>query len=149
MFCEELLHNILSYSNDLRILKIKMNKTNIKYLFDNDRNIYNYLFAKTSSTMARLGECIYLKTIEMLNDKSTKMEMIFDKLVVYFEKYSYTTCYEYLSYEYYDVILNIIINDYNNYYLNDKYYYNGEGWYDEEWYDEEWYDKEWYDEEDF
>ena len=35
----DVIQHILSYNDDLRILKIKMNKQNMKYLFENKLNI--------------------------------------------------------------------------------------------------------------
>ena len=124
MLPNELLVNIFEYSDDLRILKIQMDKKNIKYLFENIADLEYYLYEKTSSFTPCLGECIYLTTINLLSNKKMSIDNVFVELCKSYstvdKKYVETT------------ILNIIIDDYNNYYLDDKYYYGGY-WYDENW----------------
>jgi hypothetical protein len=126
----EIIQNILSYSNDVRILKIKMKKTNIKYLFDIDKQICDYLYAKTHSFTPTWEEGLYLTLINILNDKSTKMENVYKNLITHIIKYNIH--FEYCNYELYDSMLDNIMNDYNDYYLNDYYYYHGY-WYDGQW----------------
>lgn len=133
MLNTDVIQNILSYSGDFRILKIKMDKSNIKYLFDNDKNICHYLHDKTSSTTATLGEGIYLTTVELLKDSNMNIENVFENLVQEYKKWN-----NHVSYEYFNFIIEMIIDDYNEFYLNDEYYYGGY-WYDERWvlYDDE------------
>jgi hypothetical protein len=131
MLSNDVIQTILLYNSDLRVIKIKMNRKNIKYLFDNDRDIYKYLSAMASTTNTCLGEGIYLNTLDYLNDKGLKMEMVIEKVIEYFNKYNIT-----LSYDHIYGILNSIIHDYNNFYLNDDYYYNGY-WDDGNWYEDE------------
>jgi hypothetical protein len=126
----EIIHNILSYSDNIRVLKIKMNKSNIKYLFDNDRQICGYLYAKTRTFTPCLNESLYLTLINILNDKSIIIKNVYNSIITHIIKYKIH--FEYYNYELYDSMLDIIINDYNEYYLNDYYYYNGY-WYDGEW----------------
>ena len=123
----ELLHNILAYTGHLRIMKIKMDQTNIKYLFDNDKEIYPYLYCKTESSMPCLNEQIYLEIIELLNDKSIKMDMIFEKISEFLESMNRK-----ISYQTYTDILDTIIHDYNTYYLDDSFYYKG-NWEEQIW----------------
>ena len=120
----DLVRNILSFAGEFRVLKIKMNKTNIKYLFEKDSNILSYLFNKTSTFSSCYGESVSLELLRILNDKTIKLDMISDTL-----KNIYN-----VSDSYYNMLLDILINDYNMYYLNDEYFYNGE-WYDGGWYD--------------
>jgi len=129
-FPTEILHNILSYSNDVRILKIKMNKINIKYLFDIDRQICDYLYAKTSSFTPCLGEGLYLTIINILNDTTIKMENVFDNLLTHITTWNINI--DFYNYDWFNSMLDIIINDYNEFYLNDYYYYDGY-WHDENW----------------
>lgn len=127
MFSTELLHNILSYSDNLRILKIKMKKRNMKYLFVNDKQLHEYLREKKSSFTPSLNECGYLSLIDILSDKSIKMENVFDSLFLEYKKWGIM-----INTEWYDGMLDNIINDYNDFYLNDNYYYHGY-WYNNEW----------------
>jgi hypothetical protein len=111
-------------------MKIKMDRKNMKYLFDNDRDIYKYLSAMASTTNTCLGEGIYLNTLYYLNDKGLKMEIVIEKVIEYFNKYNIT-----LSNNDVSGILNSIIDDYNDFYLNDNYYYGY--WDDGKWYKDE------------
>jgi hypothetical protein len=126
----EILYTILSYSDDIRILKIKMNKNNIKYLFELDRQICDYLYSKTSSFTPCLGEGLYLTLINILNDESIKIENVFDTLLNHIKKWNSNI--DYYDYNWYNSMLDIVISDYNDLYLNDKYYYDGY-WYDGRW----------------
>ena len=129
-FPTEIIQNILSYSNDVRILKIKMNKTNIKYLFDIDRQLSDYLYAKTHSFTPCWEEGLYLTLINILNDTSVQIENVYKNLIHHIMKHNIH--FEYCNYELYDDMLNMIINDYNEFYLNDYYYYHGY-WDNQEW----------------
>lgn len=130
MLSNNLIQTILLYNSDLRIMKIKMDRKNMKYLFDNDRDIYKYLSAMASTTNTCLGEGIYLNTLYYLNDKGLKMEIVIEKVIEYFNKYNIT-----LSNNDVSGILNSIIDDYNDFYLNDNYYYGY--WDDGKWYKDE------------
>ena len=116
----DVIQTILSYNCDLRVLKIKMDRKNMKYLFNNDRDIYSYLSAKVSSFDTCLGEGIYLNTLDYLNEEDLKMDLVIEKVIAYFNKYNIN-----LSSDHVSGILDSIINDYNKFYLNDNYYYNG------------------------
>jgi hypothetical protein len=59
------------------------------------------------------------------------MDMVIEKVIEYFNKYNITLLNDDVS-----GILNSIINDYNHFYLNDNYYYNGY-WDDGKWYEDE------------
>lgn len=115
-FPTEIIQNILSYINDVRILKIKMNKTNIKYLFDIDRQLSDYLYAKTHSFTPSWEECLYLTLINILNDTSVQIENVYKNLIHHIMKHNIH--FEYCNYELYNDMLNMIINDYNEFYLH-------------------------------
>jgi hypothetical protein len=129
MLNEDIVKNILTYSGNMRLLKIKMDKQNIKYLFETNSEIYDYLYRKTISFTSSFGEVLYLKIIALLNDKNIKMNDLFQELL----KEIPSTYKQYVNENYIDFIINIIIDDYNNYYLVDEYYYDGY-WFDEMWY---------------
>jgi len=64
--------------------------------------------------------------INYLIDKKIPMESTFPKVEEYYKR-----CYNIdVTYELFSNIIKMIIDDYNNYYLNDEYYYGGY-WYDE------------------
>jgi len=127
MLSIDVIHNILSYADELRVLKIQMDRKNMKYIFENDSAVYDYLVDKTSSTTPCLGEGVYLTTLKVLNCSEVHMDNVFTEVEQYFKRWNII-----ISYELFYSILGAIINDYNNYYLNDEYYYGGY-WYDEEW----------------
>jgi hypothetical protein len=129
MLNEDIVKNILTYSGNMRLLKIKMDKQNIKYLFETNSEIYDYLYRKTISFTSSFGEVLYLKIIALLNDKNIKMNDLFQELLQEIP----STYKQYVNENYIDFIINIIIDDYNNYYLVDEYYYDGY-WFDEMWY---------------
>ena len=131
MLNEDIIKNILSYnSGNMRVLKIKMDKQNMKYLFETNSEIYDYLYRKTISFTSSLGEVLYLKIIALLNNKNIKMNDLFQELLQEIPSETYK---KYVNENYVDFIINIIIDDYNNYYLVDEYYNDGY-WFDEMWY---------------
>ena len=123
----DVIKKVLSYNDDLRILKIKMNEQNIKYLFENIKELQNYLYEMNSSYDVCIGESIYLDLISLLSDEKNTMENVKNKL------YSQYNLYLNKNDEYYKFIIYKIMKHYNEYYLNDNYYYNGY-WYDNMWY---------------
>jgi len=130
MLNEDIVKNILSYSGNMRVLKIKMDKQNMKYLFETNSEIYDYLYRKTISFTSSFGEVLYLKIIALLNNKNVKMDNLFQELL---QENPSETYKKYINETYIDFIINIIIDDYNNYYLVDEYYNDGY-WFDEMWY---------------
>ena len=111
-----------------RDLKIKMTKENMLYLFNNNKEIGYYLFKKTQTFSTGFGECVHLMIIEFLdNKKNIDMDMVYGELNVFYSKNN-----KIISYEYFEMIIKMIIDDYNECYLNDEFYYNGY-WYDGEW----------------
>ena len=75
----DVLQHILSYNDDgLRILKIKMNQQNMKYLFENSRDIYHYLWCMKASLKFpnKKIERIYVDILEHLSNKNYKMKEI-------------------------------------------------------------------------
>lgn len=130
MLNEDIIKNILTYSGNMRLLKIKMDKQNMKYLFETNSEIYDYLYRKTISFTSSLGEVFYLKIIALLNNKNIKMNDLFQELLQEIPSETYK---KYVNENYVDFIINIIIDDYNNYYLVDEYYNDGY-WFDEIWY---------------
>lgn len=117
---------ILTYSNNLRFLKIVMNYKNIKYLFENDGNISIYLNKKIETLLPSSSEKIYLSMIEYLksNENST-LESVYDKIVSDVNDGD-------IDLEYCKKIMDKIVDDYNKFYLNDYYYYGGY-WYEGTW----------------
>lgn len=116
-----------SVPNDYsRSLKIKMNKQNMKYFFENNPEIHPYLYSKMSSFTTSSFESVYLDTIFILNNKTIDENMIFDEIMkIVHPSHNFNE-------KYYNSIINRVIDDYNDFYLNDDYYYDGY-WYDDEW----------------
>ena len=111
-----------------RDFKITMTVENIKYLFDMDKDITNYLYKKTQTFSTGFFECVHLNILKLLDDKkNTNLEMIYNLLNENLSLQNKT-----IDNNCFNMILNNIINDYNTYYLDDKYYYNGY-WYDGGW----------------
>jgi hypothetical protein len=111
-----------------RDLKIEMTKKNILSLFNNNKEIADYLCKKTQTFSTGFGECVHLMIIEFLdNGKNTDMDMVYGELNVFYYKNN-----KIISFEYFEMIIKMIIDDYNECYLNDEFYYNGY-WYDGEW----------------
>jgi hypothetical protein len=119
----DVLQHILSYNDDMRILKVKMNQQNIKYLFESSRDIYNYLWCMKRSLefSNKKKERIYVDILELLSNKNYKMKEIKNHIL------SLPSYHEYLneSHDWFDYFMDLIINNYNNYYLDDRFYYNG------------------------
>lgn len=114
----DIIQHILSYNDDLRVLKIKMNKQNIKYLFENIKELYAYLWCMKGylEFTETKEENIYITIIELLSNKNYNMNEIRNNV-------------SYLDYDdLFEYYIAIIINNYNNYYLDDNYYYNGYWW---------------------
>ena len=115
----DVIQHILSYNDDLRVLKIKMNKENIKYLFENIKELYAYLWCmKGYLEFLKKEENIYITIIELLSNKNYNMNEIKNNV-------SYSD-------DLFEYFITIIINNYNNYYLDDNYYYNGY-WLENDW----------------
>jgi hypothetical protein len=87
------------------------------------------LSCKTSSFDTNLYEVIHLKIINYLTDKKIPMKSLFEKIETHY-KQSYNID---INYQLFCNIIEMIIDDYNDYYLNDEYYYDGY-WYDGKWY---------------
>jgi hypothetical protein len=118
---------ILIYAGELRFLKIKMNKANIKYLFENDANISIYLTNKTMTYMTSTREAIYLQMLDKLENKNiSNMEDICNQIIK-------TNIILKITLKYCLDVIEDIINDYNEFYLNDDYYYGGY-WYNGYWF---------------
>ena len=127
----DVIQHILSYNDDLRILKIKMNKQNIKYLFENSKELYTYLWCmKEYLNFSNIEESIYVDMIKHLSDKNYTMKEVKKDIL---SSPSHNDCLSNSnnnnSFEY---LIDIIINNYNTYYLDDEYYYNGY-WYKDYW----------------
>ncbi len=110
----------MSSTSNTRTL-IQMNRDNIKELFKtNGSDIYNFLFKITQSYSVCSGEAILLGLLELLylnRFEESNIINIFNKVNVKYNK------------EYSNFLLDKIIDNYNNFYLVDKYYYGY--WYDE------------------
>jgi hypothetical protein len=81
MLNQDIVKNILSYTGNMRVLKIKMDKQNMKYLFETNSEIYDYLYKKTISSTSSLGEVLYLKIIDLLNNKKYKNESFISRII--------------------------------------------------------------------
>ena len=115
----DVIKHILSYNDALRILKIKMNEQNMKYLFENIKELYTYLWCMKDflDFSDYIEENIYVDIIKLLSDKNYTMKEIKNHILSLHNE----DCFEYF--------IDIIINNYHTYYLNDEYYYNGYWWY--------------------
>ena len=125
----DVIQHILSYNDDLRILKIKMNEQNMKYLFENIKELYTYLWCMKEflDFSNNIAEGLYVNIIKLLSDKKYTMKEIRNRILSLPSYYNY-----YYDHDFFDYFIGIIINNYNNYYLDDKYYYNGY-WYKNYW----------------
>ena len=102
----EIIYNILQYAGELRVLKRKMTKENVFQIINDDESIITFIYDIVDRPI-RTGPPIYyfvywnyLKTLsnnKIMNNYNLPQNM-FDKL------------------------MNVFINDYNNYYLDDNYY---------------------------
>jgi hypothetical protein len=106
-----------------RDAKIKMDRQNMKYLFENIEELEDYLYKMASSFSPCTGEMIYLKTLEILKNKQIAMDNVFVEISKIYNK---------LDAEYFDFILDKIVHDHNDFFMNDEFYYDGY-WHDEEW----------------
>jgi hypothetical protein len=107
MLSIDLIQHILSYANELRVLKIKMDNKNIKYIFENDRDVYQYLTDKLSPSYPCLGDGIYLHTVKILNNSNVHMNNVFTVVEKFFKRWNKD-----VSYEVFCRFLEIIIKDY-------------------------------------
>ena len=108
-----------------RLNKIKMTRDNLKDKFNEDKNIYPYIWQKNSSASVCFGELVFLEFINLLNNPGlTLIEAGHELTCICGPKVNDAYIYK---------LIHGIINDYNNFYLNDDYYYNGY-WCNEEWY---------------
>lgn len=138
------------YDGYPRIMKTKMNEQNIKYLFENNRDIYNYLCMMEHHTFfpKNIEEQIYLDIIKFLNHKKYTMEEIKNHIlsVAKYNEHLLDPEYDYRfnirNGNWFNYFISIIINNYHNYYLNDNYYFKGY-WYDNAWINDD--DKDYYD----
>lgn len=128
------------YDGYPRIMKTKMNIQNIKYLFENNYDIYNYLriMEKHSSFDPNIEEQIYIDIIKLLISKKYNMEEIKNHILSIPEYIEHLTHPEYdyrfnvRNENWFNYFIAIIINNYHTYYLNDNYYFKGY-WYDNAW----------------
>ena len=101
----EIIYTILEFSGDLRILKRKMTRENIFQIKNKD--IIDFIFDITD-TPIRTGPYIYYPVYWDLLNGLREQRIV--------NKYN-------LSENILEKIVNVFINDYNNYYLDDEYYY--------------------------
>lgn len=106
-----------------RDAKITMDRQNMKSLFENIEELEGYLYKFASSFTPCNGEQIYLKTLGLLKNKQIAMDAVFQDIC---------EIHKNLDAEYFDFILDKIVHDHNDYFLNDDYYHDGY-WHDEEW----------------
>ena len=117
------------YDEYPRTMKLKMNIKNIKSICRYN-DVCSYLINKNQSFNVSTQEVILLEILRYLKDPEKDMNCIYSDIIKKFQKYfdecrssddKVILCY-----------LMKIIDDYNNFYLNDEFYYGGR-WYDEEW----------------
>lgn len=100
---------------------IQMNLDNIQELFQvNGLDISNFLTRMNQSNSVCTGEALYLKLVDLLNLNKFEESNIQDACN------SLNTNY---NSKYIDFLVEKIIDDYNNFYLDDKYYHGY--WHDE------------------
>ena len=100
---------------------IPMNMGNIQELFKtNGLDISNFLTRMNQSYSVCTGEALYLKLVDLLYLNK------FEESNIKIACNSLNTKYDS---KYIDFLVEKIINDYNNFYLNDKFYHGY--WYDE------------------
>ena len=138
------------YDGYPRIMKRKMNEQNIKDLFENNRDIYNYLWMieKHYSFPPNIEAQIYLDIIKLLINKKCSMEKIKNNIlsVPTYNEHLLDPEYHYqfniINKNWFDYFIAIIINNYHTYYLDDNYYFKGY-WYDKYWIEDD--DTDYYD----
>ena len=118
---QELIYTILQYAGELRVLQIKMTRENINRLINDDDNVIGFMHSivdRPIRTRPPIYYIVYWKYLSiiygnnMITNNYNLSQETFDKL-----NYVLTTDY------YLDKLMTVVINDYNNYYLDD-YYYN-------------------------
>ena len=121
----DVIQHILSYNDDLRILKIKMNIQNIKYLFENIKELYAYLWCMKGYLDFPNDnvKSIYVNIIKILSDKKYNIKEVKSHILSLpsYHNYLYNIDFDDL----FKYFIDTIINSYNNYYLDDEYYYDG------------------------
>ena len=138
------------YDGYPRILKTKMNIHNIKVLFENNRDIYNYLWMMEQNSYfpPNMEEQIYLDIIKFLPNKKSTIEEIKNHIlsIPKYNDYLLDPDNEYHYYirheNWFKYFIAIIINNYHSYYLNNNYYFKGY-WHDNAWIKDD--DKDYYD----
>lgn len=111
----------LSDAGDFRRLTVPMSIDNIKYLFDKDKNILHYLQSIHSSTRPCLGKGIYLMILQLLHDANiSDLNMVFHTVVDFYRNHGIT-----ISHERFCEYVSMVVDHYNTYYLDDKYYIHG------------------------
>ena len=100
-----------------------MNRQNMKSLFENIEELESYLCKMATTFSPCNGEQVYLRTLELLKNKQIAMDDVFVEI---------GKCNNKLDAEYFDFILDKIVHDYNDFFLNDDFYYDGY-WHDDEW----------------
>ena len=99
----DVIQHILSYNDDMRILKIKMNQQNIKYLFESSRDIYHYLWCMKAFLKFpnKKTERIYVDILELLSNKNYTMKEIKNHILSLPSYHDYLESqdwFEYLAY---------------------------------------------------
>ena len=114
----EIIYNILQYTGELRILKRKMTIENMFNIINDDGPCTDFIYSIIDRPIRSGPPCYYNVYWHLLGELSnSKIHSSHD----IDNKYN-------LPQTILDELINVFINDYNNYYLNDKYYYSF--WYD-------------------
>ena len=106
MLPNEIIYMILQFSGDLRVLKRKMTRENIFHIIQDDHLLIDFIFDLVDRPMCT-GPPIYYPVYWDLLNGMRKQRIV--------SKYN-------LPQNTLEKLVNLFINDYNHYYLDDDYY---------------------------
>ena len=99
------------------IRTMPMTRANMKDIFNQDPKLNSYLWHKNSTTSVCTYEAVQLRLSNMMD--ATPPETTLEQITTVLKK-----IYK-VDDSLIERVINETIDDYNNYYLNDSYYYNG------------------------
>lgn len=117
----EIVYNILQYAGELRVLKRKMTRENIFQIINYDTTCFEFIYSIVDRPIRSGPPCYYNVYWHLLDELSNS------KIYSYYNIYNKCNKYN-LQQTVLDKLINVFINDYNNYYLDDDYY--NSLWYD-------------------
>ena len=119
--------NIIAYNQHLRVLKIEMTKDNMLDLCRKDTYICDYMTKKNQSFSVCIVESMFMRFIDYIDEKHPiNLDIVVDEMRNKFPTQSQ-------SFDYWMRFVEWFIRDYNEYYLNDDFWYDGQ-WSDGDWY---------------